>query len=519
MNQDEINRTEDSAPKGWFGSYEPYPAVLDDDRADTHDEETPVVTVRPEFPPFKLGQLCQEIYDMAYFQVPEIALITGLGLAASLGGRTYQTPHPATGTNLYLILAGKSGIGKEHITVASQKLLYAASDTNNNKLIPRFMNNAGFKSGAALATYQSFVPCFGFLISEFGKELEKMTARNAPTYTKELEAVLLKAYPASTHSNRLSMKLGADVDAIQASLDDEPVLAPSLTIIGEGTPSTIFDCMSDHMTASGFLPRFLLIDCADTDIPKPNRNSKVLPVPAVMNHFTSYAEACSVATYNDAFTFTEFTPDALEYYEAAEEATIDERNALRGKQEQYGVLLGRAGLNTKKLATLIAAYENPYKPVVTLEMVKWAEAFVDKSTKAFSSRLEADDIATVRNVEDAKELAVLKAIQDYVQAAAVGDTEQLKKWNWTEQYKGLPAWAFPKTCIAYILKQRAPFSRIDKNRADAINKAIDDMARSEVISRMHRDDIEKHVGKLRRNNTQVFFADTELLARMVEGAY
>lgn len=66
-----------------------------------------------EFPPGKIGELCEEILDMAPYPNREIALSGAMGLVAGIIGRTYNVI--GMGLNLYIAILADSGIGKANL--------------------------------------------------------------------------------------------------------------------------------------------------------------------------------------------------------------------------------------------------------------------------------------------------------------------------------------------------------------------------------------------------------------------
>lgn len=66
-----------------------------------------------EFPPGDIGELCQEIWEMAPYPNLEIALSGAIGLVAGICGRTYNIL--GMGLNIYIAILADSGIGKANL--------------------------------------------------------------------------------------------------------------------------------------------------------------------------------------------------------------------------------------------------------------------------------------------------------------------------------------------------------------------------------------------------------------------
>ena len=65
------------------------------------------------YPPGLMGQLCEEIYQMAPHPNEEIALMAGFALVAGISGRSFNIL--GTGLNLYVALLADSGVGKANL--------------------------------------------------------------------------------------------------------------------------------------------------------------------------------------------------------------------------------------------------------------------------------------------------------------------------------------------------------------------------------------------------------------------
>ncbi len=74
-------------------------------------------------PPGLLGDFADYVYASASMPVLEVAVVAALGLVAGIAGRQWNTGGDPAGLNLYLVLLGKTGIGKEAGQRAIARLL------------------------------------------------------------------------------------------------------------------------------------------------------------------------------------------------------------------------------------------------------------------------------------------------------------------------------------------------------------------------------------------------------------
>lgn len=77
---------------------------------DNYDPDKKSKTKKIEFPPGLMGQLCQEIYEMAPYPNKEIAVAAAYGLVAGIVGRGFNIL--GMGLNIYIAILADSGVGK-----------------------------------------------------------------------------------------------------------------------------------------------------------------------------------------------------------------------------------------------------------------------------------------------------------------------------------------------------------------------------------------------------------------------
>lgn len=77
---------------------------------DNYDPDKQLKQKLIEFPPGLMGQLCQEIYEMAPYPNKEIAIAAAFGLVAGIVGRGFNVL--GMGLNIYVAILADSGVGK-----------------------------------------------------------------------------------------------------------------------------------------------------------------------------------------------------------------------------------------------------------------------------------------------------------------------------------------------------------------------------------------------------------------------
>lgn len=351
------------------------------------------------WPPGRSGRFARFIFDQSYSPVREVAVAGTLGLLAGVCGRGYRT-YTGKDLALYIILIARSGIGKDSTHDCLPMML---------KLVPapfvdRFVRSQDFVSGEALHKELLREPGFLALQGEFGRKLKRMAHPN-DTPMQNLRTVMTNAYgkrhlEGKSYSNADNSLLGVDW--------------PALSFLGETTPSTFLECLTQDMMADGFLSRFLSVTYAgDRPLPNRHRNAQLDDEDltfwkALVEHMVrfqdpvNWPEPCVVEPNEDA-------REKLERYE------IDCIEALnRTEDESERQVWSRAHLKALKVASLLAVADNCFSPVIRIEHVAWARALVEQDIATFLSRKRSGDIGLG---DDAREAKLLALLRDYLSAA------------------------------------------------------------------------------------------------------
>ena len=110
----------------------------------------PMQSALPQ-PPGFVGELAQFIYQQAPRPVPEGAIVGALVLMAGIAGRSWHIP--GSGLNLYIVLVGRSAIGKEAMHAGIAKIIAAA--IGQCPVAGNFVDYSDYVSGPALLKTRS----------------------------------------------------------------------------------------------------------------------------------------------------------------------------------------------------------------------------------------------------------------------------------------------------------------------------------------------------------------------------
>lgn len=339
-----------------------------------------IAPARPTtFPPGLVGEVAQYVLASATRPVPEVALVTAIATVAGIVGRNFNISN--TGLNQYLLLLAKTGSGKESVQSAVDRLFVEVQKT-----VPaadRFLGPAHFSSGPALVKQFQERPCFMSVLGEFGHRLKAMTHPRANGAEKTLMAAMLDIYAKSGWGQMLRSSVYSDKEK-----NTSIVHAPALTLLGETEPDGFFANLDETTIASGFLPRFMVVEYKG-DRPARNRNAWSAP-PAEL--VTRVADLCATVLsmeQNATCTVVQIDPAGLKLLDVFDEFADEQ---IRGSNEVSRQLWNRAHLKALRLAALIAVGVNPYQATVTHEEAQWAIDMVKRDVACLLDRFAVGDV-------------------------------------------------------------------------------------------------------------------------------
>lgn len=360
-----------------------------------------------ELPEGLLGDTAKAIYDTSIRPVPKIALSAAIAFMAGLTGRAYNIS--GTGLNQYLMVVGKSGIGKDVISSGIELIVSQVRGEGETgvKCITDFIGAGDFTSYAGgyqvlCGPSQSIVCTFG----EFGKKLAEMATNKNP-HLIGLSRLLLQAYSKSGEGQVLRPISYADKDRKTSTL-----FRPSLTIIAETTPA-IYGILNEAMIEEGTLPRMLWVDVPDE---RPGRNptpAKAIPS-ATCEAISNLAAICLTnASQQKPPIPVGFNPeDASGPIFDTFDKWCDGQIVGNGS-EAVRELWNRAHLKALKLAALQAVCANPHHPFITEHWARWAIDFVHNQTLRLANKFANGEVGEQEGNEAKQISEVIRVIGEY----------------------------------------------------------------------------------------------------------
>lgn len=343
-----------------------------------------------------LGGLAQFICDTARKPQPTLALAAALTILGTAAGRRYSSP-TFSGTHLYAVMCGGSGVGKDHPL----------------EMVSRILGAAGMGQHVGPGEFMSFQAAFKAIgrqplmlcpMDELGAFLGRLSRKGSAGNEAALTGVLRSVWGKS---------FGTLPVPSWATLDAPTIYVPALSILGASTPSEFFTSLESGAIDNGFLNRWLLFPTyTRPEQRKPRADKFAVPQQIVdgvsaiynvggsMSLATMHNGRCDAPLRKVEWEGGDEGPLALEYYRWA--GTLDEQSDTES-------LFARCAEQTIRVATIRAIGSDAEAPVIDRECFEWARELVVWCTEAMISQA-GDHMA--ENQTQADRARVLRAIKN-----------------------------------------------------------------------------------------------------------
>ena len=361
----------------------------------------PVTAPAPEheggiaWPPGMCGAIASFIYNSSPRPVREIAIVAALGLLAGLCGKAYSIPQ--SGLNVYIILVARSAVGKEAMHSGISALCKAA--LTRCPSIMDFVDFNDYASGPALIKKIVASPSVVNVAGEWGRKLKAMSQddRDTSGYST-LRTVMTNLYQKSGPQSIVGGITYSNKDNNIAS-----VSGVAFSMIGETTPRTLFDSLTESMMEDGFLSRFTIVEYTG-DRPPLNQNPILEPTKALgdaIGDLAQHVKHLIGIGQNVAVGRTAEAARLMFEYENLCDSKINSTT-----DEGIRQMWNRASLKVMRLSALLACADNWVQPVINEEQVLWAKALVDNDIKMMQARISMGDIGTGDATREKKIMAI-----------------------------------------------------------------------------------------------------------------
>ncbi len=349
------------------------------------------------WPPGLTGAIARFVYQSAPRPVKEVAIVAALGLLAGICGKAWHIPQ--SGLNLYIILVARSGVGKEAMHSGISAIIKACS--RENPMFHNFIDFTEYASGPALTKGCVANSCFVNVSGEWGRKLKRLAQEDG----RDAALQTLR-----TQMTNLYQKSGptAIVGGIGYSATDNNVASiagVSYSLIGETTPGTFYEALTESMMEDGFLSRFLIIEY-EGDRPPENAERIDAPDAAlkdVLNNMAIQASLMISKDYSCPVGRDEEAAALMHQFNLVCDANINATNDESKRQ-----MWNRAALKSLRIAALLAVADNWMTPCIRRHHVEWAQTVVNRDIAVMKRRLETGDVGAGDNARERKMIAILK---------------------------------------------------------------------------------------------------------------
>jgi hypothetical protein len=426
-------------------------------------EKTGSTDLIESLPDGLIKQAARYVHKSSILPLQESSLLAALTLFSGMCGRAWLTP-TMSGLNLWLVLVADTGSGKDQFNKGLGRILGALA-----KRQPSALNILGgeFVSGPAVEQALQDTKRYISYVPEFGHFFQRVSNPNAPDHMKTLQQQLLDAFNAADRSGQLRCRKRAQ------RAEGPPIIErPCVCLVGETTPTSMFDSLSIRDISTGFLPRLTILESApDSWSDEENPQHGALPSKKFMDKLEELFIVTNAADLKNSYTVVEQTEAAEKLLKAYR---YNKRKITRNCDSPVEKdVINRAGLKVLRLASLLAIAEDFYNPTISVEHAKWSINFIDRTDEAVLQRFTSGNVGQGQVKQETEILRVVRKL------AQTSVKERIRM-------KMVPKVAKDRTVIPYgTLKNRCVgLSCFASDRAGAVSafdKAVKNLNESGVL--------------------------------------
>ncbi len=357
------------------------------------------------WPPGFIGSLAKFIYSNSTRPIKEVSVVGALGLIAGLAGKAWHIPQ--SGLNLYIVLVARSAIGKEAMHTGVSTLVHHCQ--SRCRWFGNFVDFNEYVSGPALVKACLANPSFVNVSGEWGKRLRRMAVddgRDGPMAS--LRTQMTNLYQ---KSGPQSIAGGLGYSSTEGSVAS--VAGVAYSMIGESTPGTFYEALTESMMEDGFLSRFLVVGY-DGDRPQPNDNIITVPDDALISALTAICEQANGQINAGQSQQVGRTEEAAYIIQGFR--TECDYEITRTDDESRRQMWNRAELKALRIAALLAVGDHYLAPVIGKDHIEWAIAMIRQDIGMMNRRIEGGDVGSG---DKARERKVVHILRDYITRGSI----------------------------------------------------------------------------------------------------
>ena len=348
------------------------------------------------WPPGLAGQVAWYIYNSAPRPVREVAIVAAVGLLAGICGKHWNIG--TSGLNIYMVLIARSGVGKEAMHSGIASLIHAVRQRVPG--VQNFVDFTQYVSGPALVKACGQNSSFLNVSGEWGRRLRAIAA-DKEGHASSLRTAMTDLYQKSGATSLVGGMGYSNKDNSTAT-----VSGVAYSMIGETTPDTLYNCLTEDMMADGFLSRFTLVEYTGERQPG-NPHAGFAPGPELIEALCQLVVQ-SVTLKDRGQGAAQVGVDVQAQAMLAEFDRYCDAQINSSQDEAWRQMWTRAHLKVLRLAANIAIGCNCYNPVITEECAAWAMDVIQRDIALMRRKIDQGDIGVGDDSRERKMKAVLK---------------------------------------------------------------------------------------------------------------
>lgn len=444
-------------------------------------------------PPGLMGQLCQEIYEMAPHPNEEIAILSAFTLVAGITGRTYNVL--GSGLNLYTACLARSGIGKAVIKDSINVALRTFGVLNNG---PSFIGPSRITGPKALLKTLHEHPARILIMEESG-----LLSASKAGDSAGISRILLELYTSSGRDQWFGAEAYSNKDDSSAA-----IRAPSVTIAHVSTPESYIRALkSKDSVNSGDLARiWTLRSLRDKSYLNLQRRFEFSP--EIEKRLTNLLGQCKLnqdgdhknnPKVNDLDTST-IDIDAEDKY------WVDIENGIYRTDPVRATIASRAALKIMKIAAVASVF-NDKGGKIGQEEYAWAKRAIELEFESINMAVSLGDSTDIDSVINH---IVIPTITKIVNCAYKSNQKMPPA---PLRGKGV----FSKSSLYHCLRNHVTIKAMDSDTQKSggqtgFDKVLDAMVKSGFIIRIDRSDL-RRLGYFGKGGE--FFKITSMFAEVI----
>ncbi len=424
------------------------------------------------WPPGVAGRIAQFIYGSSPRPVKEVSIVATLGLLAGLCGKGWHIG--GSGLNLYIVLIARSAIGKEAMHSGISYIVKAVTATN--PIFHQFVVFDDFASGPALTKACTFAPSFVNVSGEWGHKLRRIALADSG---RDQSMQTLRQQMTNLYQKSGPKAIVGGIRYSQADNNIASVSGVAYSMIGETTPSTFYEALTENMMEDGFLSRFLNIE--HNGIRPPSNDSIVdTPNSALVELLSNLATVASkVCSGSSPSIEVKKNPDVVTIMKDFEEEC--DKNINKTQDESFRQMWNRAALKAGRVASLLAVADHHLFPCITADHLNWAIDLVRRDISIMQRRIEGGDVGVTDTTRERKMLSVIKFYLTNELPKSQADSGPLKANG-----------AITRKYLQVYCKQSPAFNKFRGGDVAALNQTLQSLIDQGYLAEIKKEDAVKN---------------------------